>query len=76
VYRDCLTESVLKGWKPRSASWAICGSVWGMFTDAGGVDEGDEEERFFKRSRSFSDMYSKTDLGADGMGVSPSIDPR
>jgi hypothetical protein len=34
------------------------------------------EAIFFKRSRSFWDMYSKTDRGAEGKGVSPNREPR
>lgn len=28
MYRDCLTESAVNGWKPCKAAWATCGSRW------------------------------------------------
>lgn len=35
MYRACLMGSVVKGWKPRRAACAICGSVRGMVIVAG-----------------------------------------
>lgn len=81
--------SVVKGWKPRRAACAICGSVRGMVIvagagagngvlDVGGAEcDGVPPEAIFcSLSRSFWDMYSNTDRGADGSGVSPNILPR
>jgi hypothetical protein len=44
-------------------------------TDAD-VEVGADAEIFFSRSLSFCDIYSNTDRGADGRGVSPSNAPR
>jgi hypothetical protein len=67
----------------------MCGSVRGIvmvageaagrgveFAAASGGGGGPAEAMFFKRSRSFWDINSKTERGADGKGVSPSKVPR
>lgn len=51
------------------------GAVEDPGVDAGTGVEADVE-MFFRRSRPFCDMYSNTDRGADGSGVSPNNSPR
>lgn len=87
MYLACLAGSVVKGWKPRRAAWATCGSVrrivGGGGVDGPGVGMSDVEAgakrlavMFLIRFWSFLEMKSKMDLVAEGRGVSPSAAPR
>ena len=80
----------MKGWKPRRAAVATCRSIRGTVIVAGprglGCCSGSCWEEpggaeypaavFCIRSLSFWEMYSNTERGAEGRGVSPNIDPR
>ena len=80
----------MKGRKPCKAAVAICRSMRGtiivaeprgLACSAGGCWEESEgveypTAAFCIRSLSFWEMYSNTDRGAEGRGVSPRIDPR